>query len=330
MSRIQIISLLVVLAAVALLKESIFTVQETEQLVITEFGEIIGSTIDEPGLHFKMPFIQKVNRFDKRWLEWDGDANQITTRDKRYIHIDTYARWRIGDALLFFQRLRNERSAQSRLDDIIDGATRNVIANHDLIEAVRTTNRTFREEVNIETGTEVVRTGSGANKDQSQNTQNYIEITNGREKLTRMILDNAKPKAAQLGIELVDVQIKRINYIGSVQKKVFERMISERKRVAEAYRSKGQGLAAEIRGKKAKELKSITSAAYRQSEEIKGAADAEAAAIYAAAYNVDPDFYRFLKTLESYEHTLDAQSWLVLGTDADYAKFLRTMGSNKN
>ena len=203
------------------------------------------------------------------------------------------------------------------------------MANHDLIEAVRTTNRTFREEVNIETGTEVGQTGGVEGKDQSQNTQNYIKIENGREKLTRMILENAKPKAALLGIELVDVQIKRINYIGSVQKKVFERMISERKRVAEAYRSKGQGLAAEIRGKKAKELKSITSAAYRKAEEVKGAADAEAAAIYAKAYNVDPELYRFLKTLESYEQTLDAQSWLVLGTDAEYAQFLRKMSGSK-
>jgi membrane protease subunit HflC len=326
MTRVQIISLVSVVAVVVMLKESMFRVQETDQVLITEFGEIIGDAIDLPGLHFKVPFIQKVNRFDKRWLEWDGDANQITTRDKRYIHIDTYARWRIGNPLLFFQRLRNERSAQSRLDDIIDGATRNVVANHDLIEIVRTTNRSFREDEIIAPGAEATPTTEPDTKGQSQNDQNYFEITKGRQKLTRMILANARPKAELLGIDLVDVQIKRINYIASVQKKVFERMISERKRVAEAYRSKGQGLAAEIKGKKSKELKGITSAAYRKSQEIKGAADAEAAAIYAKAYNVDPELYRFLKTLDSYEQTMDAQTWLVLGTDADYARFLRTMG----
>jgi len=303
--------LAVILAALAIITawSSLYTVAETQQVVITQFGEPIGKPIDEPGLHVKLPFVQEVNVFDKRWLEWDGSANQVPTRDKKYIWVDTYARWRIADPLRFFQRLRDERSAQSRIDDIVDGETRNVIANHDLIEVVRSSNRPFE-------------LGDAAQDVISE--EAAVPVQQGREKITRMILERASAVMPDYGIEMVDVQIQRINYIDTVQAKVFERMISERKRIADRYRSEGQGKSAEIRGRKERELKKIESEAYRKSQEIMGKADAEATTIYAAAYGRAPELYRFLRTMETYRSTVDAKSTLVLSTAGDLFRYLQS------
>jgi modulator of FtsH protease HflC len=288
-----------------------YTVAETEQVVITQFGEPIGKPIDAPGLHVKLPFVQAVNVFEKRWLEWDGSANQVPTRDKKYIWVDTYARWRISDPLRFFQRLRDERSAQSRLDDIVDGEARNVIANHDLIEAVRSSNRPFD-------------LGDAAQDVISE--EAAVQVQHGREKITRMILERASSVMPDYGIEMVDVRIQRINYIDTVQAKVFDRMISERKRIADRYRSEGQGKSAEVRGRKERELKKIESEAYRKSQEIMGKADAEATAIYAAAYGRAPELYRFLRTMETYRTTLDTKTTLLFSTDGDLFRYLQSTG----
>jgi membrane protease subunit HflC len=291
------------------LASALYTVSETEQVVITQFGKPIGRAITHPGLHAKLPFAQEANVFEKRWLEWMGNANQLPTRDKKYIWVETYARWRIADPLLFFQRLRDERGAQSRLDDIIDGDTRNVIANHNLIEVVRTSNRGFERAEEVEDVMEA-------------EAMRAVEL--GRDKITRLVLERASRVVPDYGIELVDLQIQRVNYIESVQTKVFDRMISERKRIADRHRSEGQGKSAEIRGKKERELKVIESEAYRKTQEIMGRGDAEATSIYAGAYSRDRELYRFLRTMESYRTTVDKDSWLVLSTDADFFRYLQS------
>jgi membrane protease subunit HflC len=299
------------LLGIVTLSSAFYTVSETEQVVITQFGEPIGAAVTGPGLHVKAPFAQEANVFDKRWLEWTGNANQVPTRDKKYIWVETYARWRIANPLLFFQRLRDERGAQSRLDDIIDGETRNVIASHNLIEVVRTTNRAFEKAEEAEDVMEA---------------EAMREVQLGRDKITRMILERASHIVHDYGIDLVDVQIQRVNYIESVQAKVFDRMISERKRIADRHRSEGQGKSAEIRGKKERELKVIESEAYRKTQEIQGRGDAEATTIYADAYNRDRELYRFVKTMETYRATIDADSWLVLSTDAELFRYLQSPG----
>jgi len=304
-----IFSVLIVLGLV-LLSSSVYVVSEKEQVVITQFGKPIGKPIKEAGLHFKLPFIQKVNFFEKRWLEWDGDANQVTTKDKKYIWIDTYARWRIKDPLKFFETMGNEMGAQSRLDDILDGETRIAIAKYNLIEVVRTTNRPM----------EMALTFSGEIADNSE-----FKVKVGREKITRMILDKVSKIAPSYGIEVVDVRIKRVNYVESVRKKVYQRMISERKRIAEQYRSEGMGKKAEIIGKTQKELDRIRSEAYRKAQEIKGKADAEATKIYAQAYSKDPLFYKFLKTLETLEKTVKKDNILILSTDSEVYKLMKTV-----
>jgi membrane protease subunit HflC len=293
----------------ATLYSALYTVSETEQVVITQFGEPMGQAITQPGLHVKLPFAQEANVFDKRWLEWNGNANQLPTRDKKYIWVETYARWRIANPLLFFQRLRDERGAQSRLDDIIDGDTRNVIANHNLIEVVRTSNRAFERAEEVEDVMEA---------------EAMRQVDLGRDKITRLILERASRVVPDYGIELVDLQIQRVNYIESVQAKVFDRMISERKRIADRHRSEGQGKSAEIRGKKERELKVIESEAYRKTQEIMGRGDAEAAAIYAEAYGRDHELFRFLRTMETYHSTIDKDSWLVLSTDADLFRYMQS------
>jgi membrane protease subunit HflC len=274
--------ILVIAAFVVLivLVDAIYKVSETNQVIITQFGEPIGDAITTPGLHIKTPFIQKANYFEKRWLEWDGDANQIVTKDKKYIWVDTYARWRISDPLVFFQRVRDERGAQSRLDDIIDGETRNAIANFDLFEVVRSTNREFEA---TEEAREILDTDAAPK-----------EVEMGREKITQIILERSSSITPEFGIELRDVRIKRVNYVEEVQRKVFDRMIAERQRIAAKYRSEGDGKSAEIRGQKERELKRIQSGAYRTAQEIKGKADAEAVKIYADAYNLDVEFYQFM------------------------------------
>lgn len=297
------------LVALLVLADAVYIVSETNQVIITQFGEPIGGAISSAGMHVKVPFIQKTNYFEKRWLEWDGDPNQIPTRDKKYIWIDTYSRWRISDPLVFFQRVRDERGAQSRLDDIVDGETRNAIAKFDLIEIVRSSNR----ELELTEETILLETLEAIAK---------IEV--GREKIAQIILENASKITPQFGVDLRDVRVKRINYVDEVQQKVFDRMIAERKRIASKYRSEGDGKSAEIRGQKEKELKRIQSEAYRTAQEIKGKADAEATRIYAQAYSLDPEFYQFLKTLETYRTSLDSETWLVLSTDSEFLKFLKS------
>ncbi len=289
---------------------SLYTISETEQVIITQFGEPVGTPHIDPGLHMKVPFIQTVHAFEKRWLEWSGDPNQIPTKDKKYIWVDTYTRWRVKDPLLFYQRVKDERSAQSRLDDIVDGDTRNVIANNDLIEVVRSTDRPFTE------------TEDNASIDMSA-AEAVGKITMGRDKITRAILAMSRPIVAEFGIELVDVQIRRVNYVTEVQQKVFDRMVSERRRIAERSRSEGQGKAAEIRGQKERELKGIQSEAYRKAQEIMGKADGEATRIYAEAYGRDPALYQFLKTMETYRKSLAADTTLILSTDGEFFRFLK-------
>jgi len=304
---------ILVLVALIILFSSAFIVSETEQVIITQFGKPVGEAITDPGIHFKLPLIQDANRFDKRFLEWDGDANQVPTKDKRFVWVDTYARWHIADPLLFFQRVRDERGAQARLDDILDGETRNAVANHDLVEIVRSTNR---EPVAV---LDTVEEGSEA--------EIFPEIEIGRDKITREILAAASERAKELGVTLLDIRFKRINYVEEVQQKIFERMITERKRIADKYRSEGQGEASKILGDKARDLKEIQSEAYRQAQEIIGKADAEATAIYAAAYNQNADsrdFYRFIKTLETYKTTFSEKDWLILSTDSDFYKYLES------
>ncbi len=305
----NIIAIVVPFALLIVLLNAFYVVSETKQVIITQFGRPMGDAITKPGLHLKVPFIQKANYFEKRWLEWDGDANQIPTKDKKFIWVDTYARWRISNPLVFFQRLRDERGAHSRIDDIIDGQTRNVIANFDLIEIVRSSNREFEltEELAILDIAAAI-----------------PEIETGREKIAQIILEKSSEITPELGVELRDVKIKRINYVEEVQRKVFDRMISERKRIAAKYRSEGDGKSAEIRGEKERELKKIQSEAYRKAQEIKGKADAEATKIYANAYNRDPEFYQFMKTLETYVSTMDKETWLLLSTDAEFLKYLKS------
>jgi membrane protease subunit HflC len=305
---------LIIVLGVFVLFLSGFIVDETEQAIITQFGKPVGEPIVTPGVHFKVPFVQTVHFFDKRFLEWDGAPNQIPTKDKRFIWVDTYARWRIHDPLLFYQRVQNERGAHTRLDDILDGQTRNVIANNNLVELIRTTNRKFEASAEI-----------GGVEDSEAPTR--IEL--GREKMTRLIIEAAAPRLKELGIELLDLRLKRINYVEEVQKKIYERMITERKRIADQFRSEGQGEAAKILGDKERDLKKIQSEAYRTSQEIKGKADAEATTIYAAAYNQNADsraFYRFVKTMDTYKNTLSEKDWLVLSTKGDFFKFLEHSG----
>ena len=306
MNNATTIKIIVLLAIVFLLDQATYTVSETEQVIITQFGDPVGDPVTSPGLHFKVPFIQRVNVFDNRFLEWDGNPNQVPTRDRRFILVDTYARWRITDPLLFFQRLRDERGAQSRLDDILDGETRNAVARHNLIELVRSTNRNA-DDVQIESEEEAV----------------ILEtLDQGRQEITREILQTAAGRTADLGIELLDLRLKRINYVAEVQQDVFARMIAERQRVAEEFRSEGQGEAARIDGERERELAQIQSEAYRVAEELRGEADATATGVYAEAYDRDADFYAFTKSMETYEETMDGETVFILDTDSELLRFL--------
>jgi len=300
--------IVVVIFGLIILSSTLYTVDQTQQAIITQFGKPIGKPITEPGLHLKKPFIQKVNYFDKRLLDWDGSPTQVPTKDKKYIWIDATARWKIVGPLKFLQTVGNERTALGRLDDIIDSATRNQITAHLLYELIRNSNREFAQvELGIQAAEEVG------------------EVRYGRETITRAILEEASQVVPGYGMELVDVRIKRVNYVEDVRRKVYDRMISERKRVAEQYRSEGQGKKAEIEGMMEKELKRITSEAYRQAQEIMGESDARATKIYAQAYNKDPEFYSFMRTLEAYKNTLDKQTHLYLTSDSDFYRYLKTL-----
>jgi membrane protease subunit HflC len=302
------IGTIIVIAAILILAANTFyIVQEYEQVIITQFGKPVGDPVTDPGLKFKLPFVQRVHRFERRFLEWDGDANELPTKDKRFIYVDTYARWRITDPLLFFQRLRDERGAQFRLDDILDGETRNAIANHDLVEVIRVTNRQPAE-TELEEERVILET-----------------IQYGREKIREEILRNSQLRTEDLGIEILDVQLKRINYVEEVRRKVYERMIAERRRIADRFRSEGEGEAQRISGEKERDLKRIQSEAYRTAREIIGRADAEATAIFAAAYDRSPAsrlFYEFLRTMETYETTVDEQTMLILSTKGEFYRML--------
>jgi membrane protease subunit HflC len=300
-----------ILIAFLVISGALYVVDETQQVVITQFGRPIGKPITKAGLRVKMPFIHQANYFEKRILQWDGNPNQIPTKDKRYIWVDTTARWRIVDALKFLQSVGSETQAHARLDDIVDSATRDSITNHNLVEVVRNTNELLQAQEQA-TDDDF---GFGADK------LERIEV--GRDALTRGILQEASEIMPQYGIELIDVRIKRINYVKEVRTKVYERMISERKRAAEHYRSEGQGKKAEIEGQVAKELNQIRSEAYRTAEEIKGKADAEATRVYAEAHNRDPALYAFLKTLETYRATLDENTTVILTTDGEYFEYLK-------
>ncbi len=288
---------------------SAYVVGEAEQVVITQFGELVDEPILEPGLYFKIPVIQKANYFPKRLQSWDGDSGQIPTLDKTFIYVDTFARWRIVDPLLFFQTVNNVTSALARLDDIIDSAVRNLVTSYPLIETVRMSNReldTF--EIGVEEAKDETPLGA---------------VFAGRVEITKSILQQATPKLAEFGIDLLDVKLKRINYVEEVRKSVYGRMIAERKQIAEKFRSEGQGEARRIEGEASKELDNIESDAYRQAQEIKGKADAEAARIYAQAFGKDPEFYSFKRSLEVYQETMDQASTLVLSTDSEFLKYMK-------
>ena len=298
----------IALAVLVVGSSATYTVSEAEQVIITQFGEPTGASVTEAGLHFKVPFIQQTNYFDRRFLEWDGSPNQVPTRDKRFIWVDTYARWRIVDPLRFFQRLRDELGAQSRLDDILDGETRNAVARYDLIELVRNSNRDANDipDEIVDEELDVI----------------LERIAKGRAQVSREILERAATRTADLGIELLDLRIKRINYVEEVQRDVFARMIAERQRIAELYRSEGQGEAARIQGERERDLQRIQSEAFETAEILRGEADAEATDIYAAAYSRDPDFYSFTRSLETYEQVIDSGTTIIMGTDSDLLRYL--------
>ncbi len=318
-----ILAFIILGAAIVTLVSSAYIVDQTEQVFITEFGKPVGSAINadpdpaktEAGLHFKKPFIQQVNRIEKRILEWDGPDTEMPTRDKLYITVDTFARWRISDPITYYKKLRDERSALSRLDDIIGSETRNVIAGHDLIEVIRSSkDRTpMRDEALV---------------DANSNLGVLPPIRSGRQVLTRQILKSAKPKIEPWGIELIDVRFKRINYKAGVIDKIYARMQSERLQIADHFRSEGAGEAAKILGRKERDLLEIESGAYRKEQEIRGKADAEATGIYASAYSSSPvaaDFYQFTKTLETYTRTISKDTTLVLTSDSDLFRLFKSV-----
>ncbi len=297
----------IVLGVGFVLTSAIYTVTEIDQVIITRFGEPVSDPITEPGLHFRTPFVDTVNRFEKRFLEWDGVPNQVPTRDRRFIFVDTYARWRITDPLRYLETLQgSEITAQSRLADILDGETRNAIARHDLIEIVRTSNR---QPANTAVGPE-------------EEPETLEPISTGRGEITREILAAATDAVSEYGIELLDLQFKRINYVPEVQQDVFARMIAERQRIAEEFRSEGQGESARIQGERERDLAQIQSEAFRAAEELRGTADAEATSVYADAYGSDAAFYAFTKSLETYERTMDPNTFFILGTDSELLRFL--------
>ena len=303
------IFLVIIVAVMFIGMDGLYVVNEAEQTILTQFGKPVGG-VAEPGLHFKIPFMQKVSRFEKRILKWDGDPNQIPTKDKRFIWIDTTARWRIKDPLLFYTTVATERGAMSRLDDIIDSVVRDAVSGRLLVELVRGSDYKAQG-------------GGGEERFEVEGVVVAKEAMVGREEIMAGILDKARGNTPEYGIELLDVQIKRINYVEQVRTRVYERMINERKKVAAQYRSEGEGEQADILGQMERELKEISSEAYRKVLEVRGGADAEAAAIYAGAYNQDKEFYAFLRTLESYKKSIQKNGRLVISTDSDYYKYLK-------
>jgi len=305
------IGILILTAAGILALGAIYTLEEGQQAVIVQFGRPVGDTVTEAGLHFKLPFVQEVRRFEKRLLVWDGDPNQIPTKGREFIWVDTTARWRIVDARKFLESVATEAGAQSRLNDIIDSVVRDQVSSSELIELVRSSTWKAPEEEAMEEVT------------QEREEELKKQITRGREEITRTILAEARRIIPQYGIELVDVRIKRLDYVESVRERVYDRMISERKRIAAQFRSEGEGRSAEILGDMEKELRQIRSTAYRQVQEIQGKADAEATRVYGEAFNRDPEFYSFLRTLELYREGTNKNSIMVLTTDSDFYRYLK-------
>ena len=315
--KTQGIAILIILGAIGFYLCT-YVVKETDQVILTQFGKPVGEPVTEAGLHFRLPFIQDVNRIEKRFLPWDGPANEMSTKDKTYLLIDTYARWRISDAMQYFLRLRDERSALSRLDDILGSETRNAVAKHELIEIVRTSKD--RVAVTDKSLTE----GMG-------NVGMLYPIKIGREKVEKEIFEKAASKLAGFGIELLDVRFKRINYNETVRRRIYERMVSERQQIAARFRSEGAGEAAKIIGKKERDLQEIESESYKRVQEIYGEADAKASAIYAKAYDSSPasaEFYQFIKTLETYREVLSNDVSLVLTTDSPLFRLLKAFSSS--
>ncbi len=299
---------IVILIVIIFISGVIYTVDETKQVVITQFGKPIAEIVDA-GLYFKKPFIQQARYFEKRILEWDGDSNQIPTKDKKYIWVDTTARWKINNPLKFLESVGSEGLAHARLDDIINSATRDAVTSHILVETVRNSNNILDSLNEAE--------------DIIMNEEAVEKIYFGRKKLENIIFQKTKPTVAQYGIELIDLRIKRVNYVNEVRKKVYDRMIAERKRAAEQYRSEGRGRSAEVEGLMEKEIKKISSEAYRKAQKIKGQADAESTKIYAQAYEEDPEFYAFTKTLDTYKYTIDENTILLLTTESEYYQLLK-------
>jgi len=316
------------LAAVVLLYASAYTLPEGRQALITQFGKVMGKPVISAGLHLKVPFIQEVRLFDKRILEWDGDSNQIPTKDKKFIWVDTTARWRINDAMKFAETVRTESAAQTRLDSILDGATRDVISNHNLVEAVRNTNTIMdqikeRKQQAEKRSKDPVKAIDVLDVEEEEITGELEAILVGRERLSEMIHARAKDKLTDLGIELIDVQLRRIAYEKSVEAKVYDRMISERNRIAEKIRSIGKGEQAKIQGKLNQDLKEIESTAYRKSQEIRGRAEAEAISIYARSLGQDPNFFEFTRTLDAYRKTLKDKGSFIMSTDSDFLRLMQ-------
>ena len=304
---------LLILAGIVVLFASAYTVNETKQAIITQFGKPVGDPVTRSGLHFRTPFVQTVHMIEKRFLEWDGRPTEMPTKDKTYIEVDTFGRWRISDAKQYFERLRDERSAESRLDNILGSETRNAIAKHELIEVIRTT----KDRQPAQDATLV---------DTPGNIGILYPITLGRAAIEQEIFENAASKLTDFGIELLDIRFKRINYNNSVRQRIYERMISERQQIAERFRSEGAGEAAKITGKKERDLQEIESEAYKTVETIRGQADARATQIYADAFNQGDksiEFYEFTKSMESYERMLDEDATLILSTDSELFKFLK-------
>jgi len=302
----------IVIAGIIVLSQSMYVVDETQQVVVTQFGRPVGNAVTEPGLKIKTPFVQKANYFDKRYMEWDGDPNQIPTKEKKFIFVDSYARWHITDPLQFYKRLTDERGAQSRLDDIIDGETRDQVASHSLEEVVRNTNRQADTTAQI---SEII-----------EDTLAQIEV--GRKRIQNIIQETVNEETKDLGIEVLDFRFKRINYVEDVRERVYDRMKSERIRIADKFRSEGEGEASRINGEKERELNQIQSEAYKEAETIKGKADAEAARIYAEAYNKSRssrELYSFIKSMETFENTFDSTTTIILSTDSELYKYLKSM-----
>jgi membrane protease subunit HflC len=322
MSRSVAPLVILVLAVLIVVSGTFYRVSEMEQVIITQFGKPVGGPITSPGLHIKTPFIQTVRRFDKRILEWDGETDQIPTLEKRFILLDTTARWRIVSPLRFLQSVGNEQSAQSRLDDIVESAARDVVSAHPLIQVVRNFQRLLPEETD-ELGITGEAPAPKADEDELALRLGALSEQLGREKLSELMLKRAQENMPNLGIQLIDVRVKRINYVREVEEQVYKRMISERQRVAARFRSEGDGESAEIQGRMERELDQIKSEAYRKAQEIIGQGDAEAARIYAEAYSADAEFYSYLQTLETYKDTMKGNASLLLTTDSDFYRYLK-------